>query len=155
MTVFSSAVGRLLEILDAYLNPPVQEPVNETEEIAEAIAEAVAEAEAEIAEAIVNGQQQDILSGPTAQGGLSLRFMQESELENDPASFGNGPESVESESNAQGSVETTVSVSVEVKETYVRENGAEVRPIFILLICIDGFTDCRPLKLGAGRKRCH
>lgn len=132
--IFSLTVGRLLEILDAYLNPPVQEEIVEIEQIAEAVVDAIAEAEAEAAEVeaetVANGHEATMAGAPSAAGGLSFRFMQESELESDPASFENGAEWVEKEEGSQEPAATII--SVEVKEKFVSGNAAEVNIFNVL-----------------------
>ena len=87
---------RLLEILDAFSNPP---SVNGTEQAAEAIVDTLIDSEA---------RAQDL--GPS--NGTRLNFMAESELDNDSISFENGAEFVE-ERAPQAPEQTIVTVEVE------------------------------------------
>ncbi|OCB88720.1 hypothetical protein A7U60_g4101 [Sanghuangporus baumii] len=114
------AYGRLLEILDAHSHSTVEEV---TEEVAAAVAEVVAEAEADAIEQAVADSISPAVSGiPNTSGGLSFRFVQESELENDPVEFENGAEWVEREDAPPEKVEVNVTV---VQETYISDQPAE------------------------------
>ena len=100
---------------------PQEEIAAAAEEIVEAVTEAIAEAEAE--EQTAADSNEPVVTGvPTASGGLSLRFMQESEIEGDPVSFENGAEWVEKADTPQEPVEVTVSVEV----TEIRDPPAGV-----------------------------
>ncbi|KAH8119227.1 hypothetical protein DFH11DRAFT_1563669 [Phellopilus nigrolimitatus] len=91
---------RLLEILDAYLNPPAPEelPVE---------AEAT-QPELDIVVAEATAEPEPVISTipPIATGAMSFRFMQESEIENEPVGFENGAEWVEKEDAVQTPVES-------------------------------------------------
>ncbi|KAL5507347.1 hypothetical protein ACEPAH_6803 [Sanghuangporus vaninii] len=112
--------GRLLEILDAHSHSTVEEVA---EEAVAAVAEVVAEAEADAVEQAVADSISPAVSGiPNTSGGLSFRFVQESELENDPVEFENGAEWVEKEEAPPEKVEVNVTV---VQETYVNDQPVE------------------------------
>ncbi|KAL5485363.1 hypothetical protein ACEPAI_8005 [Sanghuangporus weigelae] len=114
------AYGRLLEILDAHSHPTVEDVA---EDVAAAVAEVVAEAEADAVEQAVADSISPAVSGiPNTSGGLSFRFVQESELENDPVELETGTEWVEKEEALPETVEVNVTV---VQETHIGDQPAE------------------------------
>ena len=88
--------SRLLEILDAHMNPRLPNGISEATEAA--------------VDALLEGAQSSENIGAP---GSSLNFMAESELDNDTVSFENGAEWVEKEEVPQTSEQTTLIVEVE------------------------------------------
>ena len=88
--------SRLLEILDAHLNPRAPNGINEA---AEAAVDALLE----------GAQSSENVDAP----GSSLNFMAESELDNDTVSFENGAEWVEKEDAPEIPEQTILTVEVQ------------------------------------------
>lgn len=131
LVFLSFTVGRLLEILDTLANPTVEDAAAEAkaEEIVEAVIDAIAEAEAAEPQ---SAEDAGIAGVPTAPSGMSFRFMQESELDNDPVSFENGAEWVDKEE-----APADVVISVEITETAAPKETAEVCDL-----TVHAYSDC-------------
>ena len=107
--------------MDAHTNQPSQEETALEAEAAEAVLEALAENAQEAVQVNAGGV-------PAVSGAPSFQFMQESELESDPALAGNDAEWVDQEPPSN----IVVSVVTE-RETYISEPGEVCSDSSVLL----------------------
>ncbi|KAI5123654.1 hypothetical protein M0805_001684 [Coniferiporia weirii] len=119
---------RLIEIVDAFMNPPIpEETPAETEDVAQAVFDSAAvETTAAEPEQVIGGilpSGAGGISGGT--GAMNFRFMQESELDSEPVSFENGAEWVEREDAAE--TPTQVEPPVDLNGAYTADEVTEAQ----------------------------